>query len=221
MSKIEFLKELEVLLYAISVEERDQALQYYRDYFEDAGIENEQEVVRALGSPKQVADTILAGLADEDGSKGEFNESGFSGYTDVNRDEVAEVKKTSKFNSAIIILVVIIGVFISPFFGTLGSGILGIIFTVIVFFICLIFGVAIIGFSMVITSVYLLITGMVAMFSTTYAGMCLLGAGCVMLGVGILFILGGVKIITKAIPWIIRTIVKICKLPFSKKEEHV
>ena len=38
MNRIEFIAELEKLLQNISAEERNEAVQYYRDYFEDAGI---------------------------------------------------------------------------------------------------------------------------------------------------------------------------------------
>ena len=44
MNKEQFLDELEKLLQDIDSIERDEALNYYRDYFEDAGSEHEQEV---------------------------------------------------------------------------------------------------------------------------------------------------------------------------------
>lgn len=62
MNRIEFLAELEKLLQDISAEERKEAVQYYKDYFEDAGLENEQHIIEELGSPKKVAETIKAGL---------------------------------------------------------------------------------------------------------------------------------------------------------------
>ena len=45
MNKEQFLDELEKLLQDIDSIERDEALNYYRDYFEDAGSEHEQEVI--------------------------------------------------------------------------------------------------------------------------------------------------------------------------------
>ena len=49
MSRWEFMRQLEELLSDISPNEREEALQYYNDYFNDAGRENEQEVIAALG----------------------------------------------------------------------------------------------------------------------------------------------------------------------------
>ena len=47
MNRWEFMRQLEKLLSDISPNEREEALQYYNDYFNDAGMENEQEVMKA------------------------------------------------------------------------------------------------------------------------------------------------------------------------------
>lgn len=70
------MNQLEMLLSDISQAERDEALQYYNDYLDDAGIENEESAIRALGSPIQVAANIKEGLK-EGNETGEFMENGF------------------------------------------------------------------------------------------------------------------------------------------------
>lgn len=62
MNKVEFMGQLERLLQNISVQERQEALQYYEDYFADAGPENEQAVIEALGNPARVAENIRRDL---------------------------------------------------------------------------------------------------------------------------------------------------------------
>lgn len=62
MSKAEFMRQLESLLQNISEQERQEALQYYDDYFNDAGPENEQSVIEALGNPARVAENIRRDL---------------------------------------------------------------------------------------------------------------------------------------------------------------
>lgn len=76
MNRQEFMKRLEMLLKDISQAEREEALQYYNDYLDDAGVENEQEAMESLGSPEQVAANIKIGLRDG-GSTGEYTENGF------------------------------------------------------------------------------------------------------------------------------------------------
>ena len=56
------MTELERLLRDIAPAEREEALQYYTDYFDDAGAENEQAVLEELGSPAGVAENIKKDL---------------------------------------------------------------------------------------------------------------------------------------------------------------
>lgn len=76
MSYEQFMRELNSLLVDVPAEEREEALQYYSDYFADAGRENEEEVLRELGGPKKVAALIKAGLKGGMDS-GEFTERGY------------------------------------------------------------------------------------------------------------------------------------------------
>lgn len=87
MNRAEFMRRLTELLGDVSPMERDEAIQYYNDYFDDAGVENESDVITSLGTPEELARTIKAGLSDG-GNGGEFTEAGFSGYTQTHRDEL-------------------------------------------------------------------------------------------------------------------------------------
>lgn len=77
MNRKEFMEKLEGLLAGIPADERGEALQYYTDYFEDAGSENEEQVIRELGSPEKVASTIWADLKGGSNDSGEFTENGY------------------------------------------------------------------------------------------------------------------------------------------------
>ena len=92
MNRAEFMKRLSELLYDVSPSEREEAIQYYNDYFDDAGAENERSVIVSLGTPEQVARTIKAGLFDG-GNAGEFTEKGFSSQTQVNENEIIDLQK--------------------------------------------------------------------------------------------------------------------------------
>ena len=76
MDQRQFLEELAHLLQDIPEEERNEALEYYRCYFEDAGIENEASVLEELGSPQQVADSLKRGI-DQPADAGEYTENGY------------------------------------------------------------------------------------------------------------------------------------------------
>ena len=76
MNRYDFMRQLEMLLSDITPNERKEALQFYNDYFDDAGAENEQNVIKALGSPAKVAASIKADLTGN-GTAGEFTETGY------------------------------------------------------------------------------------------------------------------------------------------------
>ena len=62
MNRKQFMEQLERLLSDISEAERQEALEYYEGYFDDAGPENEGEVIRELGNPGKVAAIIKVDL---------------------------------------------------------------------------------------------------------------------------------------------------------------
>ena len=59
MTREEYLKELDSNLITLPREERDMAVRFYEEYFEDAGPEKEQEVMEELGKPYNLARTII------------------------------------------------------------------------------------------------------------------------------------------------------------------
>lgn len=58
MNRTEFMRQLERLLSTIPESDRQDAIAYYNDYFDEAGAENEERVIRELGSPEELAKTI-------------------------------------------------------------------------------------------------------------------------------------------------------------------
>ena len=66
MNRNEFLRQLERLLCDIPENERREAIEYYQNYFEDAGPEKEAQIIEELGSPQEVAASIKRNLFGED-----------------------------------------------------------------------------------------------------------------------------------------------------------
>ena len=64
MNRAQFMEQLKKLLSDISEEERQEALDYYESYFDDAGEDQEAEVIRELGSPGKVAAIIKEQFAE-------------------------------------------------------------------------------------------------------------------------------------------------------------
>lgn len=77
MDRAQFMQQLTRLLSDISESERQEALDYYESYFDDAGEEHSAEVIRELGSPEKVASIIKADLRESNDSYAEYTERGY------------------------------------------------------------------------------------------------------------------------------------------------
>lgn len=77
MNRKKFIEELAFLLQDIEDAEREEAMQYYEDYFDEAGPENEQQVINDLGSPERVAAIIKAGLDNQFDQDIKYSEKGW------------------------------------------------------------------------------------------------------------------------------------------------
>ena len=63
MNRHEYMARLEAGLAGIPGGERDEAMAYYEEYFDEAGPQNEERVIGELGSPERVAEQIKADFA--------------------------------------------------------------------------------------------------------------------------------------------------------------
>ena len=59
MTTNEYLARLKSCLECIDASEREAAVQFYTEYFEDAGEENAEKVMAELGSPEKLARDII------------------------------------------------------------------------------------------------------------------------------------------------------------------
>lgn len=63
MNREKFLGDLAAELRRLPKEEYDKAMSYYVEFFDEAGVENEAEVIADLGTPKEVAAELIADTA--------------------------------------------------------------------------------------------------------------------------------------------------------------
>ena len=63
MNRKEFLRKLQLELYKLPRHEIDDAIAYYNEYFEEAGPDQEQAVIKDLGTPSKIATQIKADYA--------------------------------------------------------------------------------------------------------------------------------------------------------------
>ena len=90
MDRAEFLNRLEAQLLDVPQAEREEALQYYEDYLNDAGDAGDFDILQELGTPEEVADSIRNGLGQDSSGVGERSygsQSSHSGQAGENRQD--------------------------------------------------------------------------------------------------------------------------------------
>jgi len=230
MNRIEFVRQLESLLQNISPSEREEALQYYNDYFNDAGPENEHDVIEALGNPAKVAENIKkdlygSGYGDniyrraatgeravvEYGSEWKNgNDSGsFGGYGGSQA-----VKRN--LSTGTVILIVAACVLLSPAVLSVAGGILSAVFGLFVGWFAIILSFGLVAVVLLVLMIALIIGGFACMVVSPMTGIGLIGGGLVCGGFGLLFLMLTV-VIAGVTPSIFRWIGKLWRKLIPKK----
>lgn len=66
MNRKSYLQALERQLRGLSKEDFQETIDYFQEYFDEAGPDNEEAVIQQLGSPKEAARDILTNLYDKE-----------------------------------------------------------------------------------------------------------------------------------------------------------
>lgn len=182
MNRDEFLSELERLLAGLSVQEREEALRYYRDYFDDAGEEREAEVLQDPGAPRKAAAAVMGQFETDDG---EFTEKGFENPRwkeppkEVIVVEDQEGRRRKWIKAGIFIFFIL---FILPAVFKL----LGISVIALLALLGLLLGVGVCTAVSIVAGVAVVAAGLGFLFWAPMKGLAVLGAGCLLLGTGFL-----------------------------------
>lgn len=239
MNRREYMDRLEQLLLVLPIEEREEALQYYEDYFDDAGMENEADVIRELGTPEEVAAKIRVGYA---GEYAEYSEQGYEdvrfenaremtpSFTDAHSDwsdsvYEAEMKernkgtKKAKGNNtniwkiiAIALIVLIAGPVVIP----LGIALIAVIFSIIIAILAVVVTIGISGFAIAFAGVVIVVNGIAKAILAPATGILAIGIGCILLAVGIMVSWVIILLAIKVVPGFVRGIVNLLGRPFRK-----
>lgn len=215
MSKQEFMDELKIRLVNIPEEERKEALAYYEDYFEDAGEDNEQEVIDSLGSPQKVADQIKAGYRGQNIEDGEFTETGYN--TSYDKEDVKElaIRKKKYGIWTILVIIAILILTVTVIIPALGS-VLGVVVGIIAAAIGCLFALVIAGIACIVAGALIMVAGIGTFAANPAAGFVLTGVSLIVMGVGVILFVLGVEFARHVIPPTIKWIGKKFNLLLGK-----
>lgn len=232
MNRVEFMQQLERLLMDIPENDRLDAIAYYHDYFDEAGAENEAQVIRELGSPEKVAATIKTDLNSSGNVEAEYTEHGYEdGRDGVNTNTPATQKASSqekKKRDFPLALIIILVVFASPILVGIGGGLLGVvlgvlgaIFGIIVAVIVTVFSVAVAmlgcGIACVVAGASLIVVGLMRAVISGIEGLLFVGVGSIVFALGILFTILFVWCAFKWLPALFRWTIDLIQRLFSRR----
>ena len=138
-------------------------MQYYREYFDDAGEENFASVMAELGTPEQLAAKICSSYG-------------------INYQQPVNENNTSKA-----VIIAIIAVLTCPIWFTVGIVILSLIFSLFMVILSLIFAAGVVGICLIFAGLLVFAAGFPTLFTHVPTGTMLIGAGLVLCAAGILF----------------------------------
>lgn len=232
MTKHDFLTALEQLLWDMDENDRTEAIEYYKDYFLDGEVSEEEDVTLRVGSPEKVAARIKVEFTEE---HSEYSEQGFEdirfeerfrtmpevrkmdGYGEAfeNKQEKSEKKTVIKTLGMMVLLLCSL-----PIILPIGIGVIllaaGIVLGGISLILSLVFGglssLFALGLGGTVIGVLLMINGILHLASFPASGLITLGLGGILIAVGILSVLAMIWLIRKAFPWSFHQ----CKCLFKK-----
>jgi len=197
VSKEVFLGQLRQKLTILSSEEREAAITYYEEYFNDAGIENEQSVMNELGS----VDKIVNGILKENNYP--VIDNGIKDSSNNKYSKEEHIK--SDINYGMIALIVVLTMILAPIVLPIFFGIFGIMV-----------GLLFAGIGITIAGIAVSIGGLVTLFLAPLNGLLVFGLGLVLFSTGVIITTLMINICALGIPALVRAIVRVCKYPFKK-----
>ncbi len=245
MNRVEFMVELEKLLAGMQEDERQDVLCYYETYFDDAD-KSEEDVMKELGPPEQVAKMVQETSDDNEACNGEYTETGYKDERFQENQEVGFEKQPSKFrvkwenfkkkfarkakekettenkmkksevNVWKWIAIVLLLLIGWPFIILLA--IVWLFIAVLLDAVTII--IALSGILVFVLGIVIFIIGLTKLFTVPLMGMLLCGVGIIVIGLGAVIAVYMIKIAIKTVPIALKKSVEIMRRPFHKRTEE-
>ena len=166
MNREQYLQQLKKYLKKMPPEDYVDAMDYFIEYFDEAGPENEQAVMETLGSPKQAANDVLSQLFEK--QKNPSNQ---------------------KWSAKQLWGVSFLAILAAPIGIPLAITVIALLFSAILLWLSFILVLASLALAGFLAGVKLILRGVIAAPFSYGGALLLIGLGVLMVGVGILMLL--------------------------------
>lgn len=187
MDKREYLAQLASHLKDLANDEFEDAMHYVEEYFDEAGIDNEQRVIDELGSPAKYAAQIKASSSI--------------------KENIREPRRAVKPSSGIkTVWYIIAGICALPIALPLLAVVVAFIFAFLAIVFAIIVTIIAITFAAYVSAIPLFISSFPLFAVSVPSGFMALGASIVLLGIAIFVTSLVIMIFSHFIPWVIRVL---------------
>lgn len=225
MNREEFMRQLERLLRNIPESDRLDAIAYYNGYFDEAGEENEAQVIRELGSPEKVAETIKSNAGCYEQQQAEYTENRCYMSYDYAKQNMSEkyeanLKEKSKKRGVPHPILIVCIVCAAPILLGVGCGVLGGVLGLLGGLLGVVVAIVACGVGFLFAGVACLAVGIFRVFTSPIEGLVSIGVGSLLSAAGILLILLFVWLMFRWIPALCKILVKFFKGMFHRGERR-
>ncbi|MDO4942275.1 MAG: DUF1700 domain-containing protein [Lachnospiraceae bacterium] len=169
MRKEEYLEELRKYLRRLPKEDYESAIDYFTEYFEEAGPEAESEIIKELGTPKEAANELLNRLLDE--------------KTEMVKKDHRNVSLKS------IVVIAILAIFAAPVGVPIAITLVLMLFVLLLIVFVMLLAVICCGAAFLLGGAKVLIQGLIALATSASGGIMITGVGLAALGTGIILVI--------------------------------
>ncbi|MCI9340381.1 MAG: DUF1700 domain-containing protein [Dorea sp.] len=235
MNRIEFMTELAALLQDVPEEERRDAMKFYNDYFDDAGEENEQQVIAELENPAKVAATIKEDLGSASREQGEYTEKGFRDSRFENKEmpagrdyqgrdyqgtgyESYGEQTPPRTNSALkIFLIILLVIFGAPVIIPIAIAVIAVFGACGIALLALFLSLIVASAAVVFAGVCVFIAGVLSLIPEIAVGLALIGTGLILTAIGVVATVASTRLCLIVLPGICRGFIWILRWPFQRR----
>lgn len=169
MNRQEYMEELKKKLSKLPKDDFDKAIDYFEEYFEDAGKENELQAIEDLGNPKEAADQIVRELAMD-------NERNLEAKNDIKKGLSG-------------IWIAILAICASPIALPIVIAVIAIVFALVVSIVSVLFSFGVSGIALIVAAFVSIIAGFTMIGKSIPVFMVIFGSGllCAVIGFWIMY----------------------------------
>lgn len=185
MTRNEYMEQLKRYLRRLPKEDYENAVEYFSEYFDEAGPENEQQMMKDLGDPKEAAREVLLNLLEESVENGSAEEASRTETVKTFSEKALPEKK--KRSPGKIILLAFLVICASPVSIALLIAGLAVLAAVVLVIAAVIFSLAVISIATIAGGIMVVGFGATLVMRSLAAACMMVGGGFLLAGAGILF----------------------------------